>query len=216
MPSRKEIAMSDIERYDAGTRSNHWFVAICFVLAALSGLAVFHPALFFLSNLFGGGQWTRILHPFFGVVMFVSFLGIVLRVGRAVVLTANDRQWMKQWRDVVSGREGKLPPSGKFNAGQKAMFWLMLMCLLVLVVTGFAFWEPWFASYAPIALRRVAVLLHAIAAALLIIGIIVHVYAAIWVKGSFGAMTRGRVSARWARKHHAAWYREVAGRDPRG
>ena len=48
-------------------------------MAALSGLALFHPALFWLSNLFGGGPWTRILHPFMGVVMFVLFLGLVLQ-----------------------------------------------------------------------------------------------------------------------------------------
>ncbi len=43
------------------------------------GLALFHPALFWLSNLFGGGPWTRILHPFMGVLMFVLFLGLVLQ-----------------------------------------------------------------------------------------------------------------------------------------
>ena len=47
----------------------------CFILAALSGLAFFHPALFFLTDLFGGGPWTRILHPFIGVVMFAAFCG---------------------------------------------------------------------------------------------------------------------------------------------
>jgi formate dehydrogenase subunit gamma len=48
-------------------------VAILFFMAGLSGLALFHPALFWLSNLFGGGPWTRILHPFMGVLMFVLF-----------------------------------------------------------------------------------------------------------------------------------------------
>ena len=49
----------EIERYNAAERSNHWAVAILFVLLALSGLALFHPALFWLSGLFGGGVWTR-------------------------------------------------------------------------------------------------------------------------------------------------------------
>jgi len=52
-----------VERYSSGERTNHWLIALGFVLAALSGLALFHPALFWLSNLFGGGPWTRILHP---------------------------------------------------------------------------------------------------------------------------------------------------------
>jgi formate dehydrogenase subunit gamma len=63
-----------IERYGAATRINHWTVAISFVLLALSGLALFHPALFWLTNLFGGGPWTRILHPFIGCFMVAAFL----------------------------------------------------------------------------------------------------------------------------------------------
>jgi formate dehydrogenase subunit gamma len=71
--------MSDpnlIQRYSPAERSNHWIVAICFFLAAFSGLALFHPAFFSLSVFFGGGPWTRILHPFMGVLMFVFFLAI--------------------------------------------------------------------------------------------------------------------------------------------
>ena len=56
-----------IQRYNASDRANHWFVAITFILLALSGLALFHPAFFFFTNLLGGGPWTRILHPFIGI-----------------------------------------------------------------------------------------------------------------------------------------------------
>ncbi|MFO1268658.1 MAG: hypothetical protein U1F67_18965 [Rubrivivax sp.] len=83
--------------------------------------------------------------------------------------------------------------------------------LLVLVLTGFAFWQPWFAEYFPIPVRRVAVVLHvAFSAVVLILAIVVHVYAAIWIEGSVHAMTRGWVTAGWARRHHALWLREVA------
>ena len=69
----------DIQRYTAGERVNHWVVAISFVLLALSGLAFFHPSFFFMTNLFGGGPWTRILHPYIGVVMAVGFLMLMWR-----------------------------------------------------------------------------------------------------------------------------------------
>jgi len=62
-----------ILRYTANQRTNHWLVAILFFMAGLSGLALFHPSLFWLSNLFGGGPWTRILHPYMGIAMFVFF-----------------------------------------------------------------------------------------------------------------------------------------------
>jgi formate dehydrogenase subunit gamma len=80
-----------------------------------------------------------------------------------------------------------------------------------LIVTGIVIWQPYFAPAFPIVLARIASLLHALAAFVLILGIIVHIYAALWVKGSIGAMTRGYVSRAWARKHHPAWYREIAG-----
>ena len=62
----------DLVRYNASERANHWVVGICFILLALSGLAFFHPAFFPLTQLFGGGPWTRILHPYIGVVMALS------------------------------------------------------------------------------------------------------------------------------------------------
>jgi cytochrome b subunit of formate dehydrogenase len=117
-----------IERYPDRTRLNHWAVALLFICAGLTGLAIFHPSMYFFSALFGGGSWTRILHPFF-----------------------------------------------------------------------------------PIVVRRIAVLIHAIAATVLILSVIIHVYAAIWVKGSVQAMTRGTVSEKWARRHHLLWYRKISG-----
>ncbi|HEY7760770.1 MAG TPA: formate dehydrogenase subunit gamma [Burkholderiales bacterium] len=200
-----------IERYGAQDRINHWVIAITFVLLALSGLALFHPSLFWLTNLFGGGQWTRILHPFVGVLMFVAFGWLALKFWQHNVLADNDRRWLKQWRDVMNNREDRLPEVGRYNAGQKVLFWAMVVCMAVLIVTGIVIWQPYFAPAFPIVLARIASLLHALAAFVLILGIIVHIYAALWVKGSIGAMTRGTVSRAWARKHHPAWYREIAG-----
>jgi len=198
-----------IERYEPSDRINHWLVAITFVLLALSGLALFHPAMFFLTSLFGGGPWTRILHPFIGLVMFVAFAGLALRFWRHNILDKNDEQWLKQWQDVINNREDKLPEAGRYNAGQKLLFWVMVLCLVVLLATGIVIWQPYFAPKFNITAVRIAVLLHALAAFALMLGIIVHIYAAIWVKGSVRAMTRGYVTRAWARKHHAAWYKQT-------
>jgi len=202
--------MKLIKRYSDPERINHWFVAICFVLAALSGLAFFHPAFAFLTNLFGGGPWTRILHPFIGVTMFLAFVLMMLRYWQANTMAPEDRQWLSQWRDVISNHEEKAPEVGRYNGGQKAIFWLMVTCMIVLVITGILFWRPWFAGFFPIWLVRMAALLHSVAATALIIGTIVHIYAAIWVTGTLRAMVRGTVTERWARKHHPAWFREVS------
>lgn len=200
---------NQIERYTPSQRSNHWAVAILFVLAALSGLALFHPALFGLSGLFGGGTWTRILHPFIGVAMFVLFLVLALRFAGHNRIEPRDRQWLRQIGDVVNNREDRLPEVGRYNAGQKLLFWTLIVCMLVLLLSGIVIWREYFAGTFGIVTLRWASLLHAAAAFVLIVSIIVHIYAAIWLKGSMGAMLYGTVSRAWARKHHRAWYREI-------
>jgi len=198
-----------IQRYTERERMNHWVIAILFFMAGLSGLAFFHPSMFWLTNLFGGGPWTRILHPFLGVLMSVSFFGLMIKVWHHNKINAADKKWLTAVSAVVSGHEESLQDVGRYNGGQKVLFWIMVGCMTLLLVTGVAFWQPWFANAFPIGVRRLAVLLHAFSAAVLIIGVIVHVYAAIWVKGTVHAMTRGTVSEAWARKHHPAWYREM-------
>jgi formate dehydrogenase subunit gamma len=201
-----------IKRYTSKERSNHWVVAIAFILAGLSGLALFHPAFFFLTHLFGGGPWTRILHPFIGVLMFLSFMVLAVRFWSLNRITPADREWRKRIKDVLCNRDQGLPEVGKYNAGQKYLFWVMVICVPLLLLSGFVIWQPWFAPIFPIGLLRIAVVVHALAAWIMILGIVVHVYAAIWVKGTIRAMTRGTVTEAWAKHHHRAWYRQMTGK----
>ena len=194
-------------RYDAAMRTNHWLVAMAFVLAALSGLALFHPALFWLSNLFGGGPWTRVLHPFIGLFMVLVFLGLSSRVWDENRLASADWQWLRQWRDVVNNREERLPEVGRYNGGQKLLFFVLVACLLTLFVTGFPIWRAYFTL--PVGLVRLAAVLHAIAALVLVCTVLVHIYAGFWVRGSMHAMLRGTVTPGWAWKHHRAWFRQI-------
>jgi len=199
----------EIQRYTRSERSNHWVVAILFILAALSGLALFHPALYGLTGLFGGGPWTRVLHPFLGVAMFLLFLIMALRFAGHNRLDANDRQWLRQLDDVLNNREEQLPPVGRYNAGQKLLFWVLVLSMLLLLASGIVIWREYFGQLFGVGLIRLAVVAHALAAFVLICSILVHIYAAIWVKGSLGAMLTGKVSRAWARKHHPGWYKQI-------
>lgn len=210
---RNDEGRLEIVRYRWPTRINHWIVAISFVLVALSGLSLFHPALFPLSMLFGGGPWTRILHPFIGLVMVIAFALLGWRMWRDNLLTKNDIAWLRDIGDVLENKDENLPPVGRFNAGQKLLFWTIVGCLSALLLTGFVIWRAYFSQYFPIGLIRFSVLVHALCGWVLICGIVVHIYAAIWIKGSVKAMTGGKVSYGWAFKHHRDWFREViAGR----
>lgn len=202
-------APREIQRYNANERTNHWLTAIGFVLAALSGLALYHPATHWMAALFGGGPWTRILHPFLGTFMFIVFALLALRMWGHNRMEPRDRQWLRQVDDVVNNREEKLPEVGRYNAGQKLLFFALVACMVALLLTGLVMWRPWLAAMFPVDAVRLASLLHAFFATVLIVLIILHVYAAFWVKGAMEAMLRGRVSRGWAWKHHRAWLREV-------
>ena len=201
----------DLQRYTAQERANHWVVGIGFILLALSGLALFHPAFWPLSSLFGGGTWTRILHPYVGVLMALAFVAMVLRFWKLNVMTPVDKQWLSRVREMANGEDQHMPEQGKYNGGQKLLFWLLLACMAILLVSGIVIWRAWFNL--PVDLVRLASLLHAAAAALMIGLIILHVYAAIWVKGTIRAMWYGTVTRAWAKQHHRAWYRQVTGSD---
>ncbi len=198
-----------LKRYEDGDRMNHWFIALMFVLAGLSGLAFFHPAFFFLVHLFGGGSWARILHPVMGLLMVAGFALLFFKLWRDNVVNDADREWKKHMGDMLRGNKAAMPPVGKYNYGQKLVFWAMAVSLVVLLVTGILFWRPWFAPLFPVEVLRAAVLLHSVSAVVLIAATIMHVYAVIWVKGTARAMTRGTVTEGWAKVNHALWHQEM-------
>ena len=120
-----------IQRYSAPERINHWVVAVCFVLLAISGLAFFYPAFFWLTGVFGTPQLARIVHPFVGVVMFLAFARQFFRYWHHNLITPEDVKWMKSVKEVMKGNE--VGDIGKYNGGQKGMFWLMCACMAVLI-----------------------------------------------------------------------------------
>ncbi|NMG32947.1 formate dehydrogenase subunit gamma [Azoarcus sp. TTM-91] len=199
----------DIQRYNASERANHWVVGICFILLALSGLAFFHPAFFPLTQLFGSPTWTRILHPYIGVVMAVFFLIMALRFARLNYIAQRDIEWLKRVGEMVNGDDHNMPEQGKYNGGQKMLFWGLVLGMSLITITGVLMWRSWITV--PVGVIRVASVVHAAAAVFMIGLIIMHVYAAIWTKGTIRAMLYGTVTRAWAKQHHRAWYRQVTG-----
>lgn len=196
-----------IQRYKKSERFNHWVVAGCFVLLAVSGLGFFYPSFFWLTEVFGSPQLARILHPFIGVVMFLGFFIQFFRYVKYNFFERDDIKWLLGIKHILLGRE--IGDTGKYNAGQKCMFWLMSISMVLLLISGLIAWRQFFSGYFPIWVVRIALLVHSASAILLIVGIIIHVYAALWIKGTIPAMVEGVVSQEWAKKHHPRWYREM-------
>jgi len=205
-----------VRRYGPWTRVNHWLTAVSLILLLISGLGFFHPSLFFLTGLFGGGQTARFLHPWIGVVLFLSFLVLFFRMVRLNLPTSEDAAWVTHPMEIIRGEEEKLPEVGKYNAGQKGVFWSMTLLIVALIVSGVLMWEQYFGGLVTIPSRRLATITHSIAAVLIICVFILHVYAAFWTRGTITAMTRGTVTGGWAWRHHRKWLRELARLDRSG
>jgi formate dehydrogenase subunit gamma len=177
---------------------------------------MFHPMLFCLSGLFGGEQWTRAVHPWIGIILFVSYAGLIVQFWRDNMWNRDDMAWMGAIRRVLANEEEGVPEVGRFNPGQKFVFWAMALLVPVLLLTGIVIWDVYFSPYTTIELQRVAVLIHTLAAISAIIIWIIHVYAAIWVRGSVRGMTQGYVTPGWAWRHHRKWLRGLAMTSSRG
>ena len=202
-----------ISRFTAAERVNHWLVALSFILLALSGLVFFHPAFYPLNQLFGGGVWTRILHPLLGVLLMVSFGLMFVRFREFNRITATDKEWLRHAREMVAGDDRNMPEADKFNAGQKVLFWLLVACMVLLLLSGIVIWRAYFSFLFPLAVIRLASVIHAAAGAGMIALIMGHIYMSIWTKESTDAMLYGQVRRAWAKQHHAAWFRQITGGD---
>lgn len=199
-----------VERFSFSERAAHWLAAISFLYAALTGLALWSEHLYWLATVFGGGETVRWGHPWGGIV-FAAVLGVMfLRWAGQMRLDAEDRQWLANSHKYAINEEEGLPEPGRFNAGQKMLFWVQAACALLLFASGFVLWWP---SEMPRSLLTAAVLLHPAAAIVAIAGIIVHIYMGLAaVPGALRSMVRGDVTRGWAAAHHPKWLREISRR----
>ncbi|MGV7959889.1 formate dehydrogenase cytochrome b556 subunit [Photorhabdus tasmaniensis] len=196
-----------ILRHSPIERVNHWSVVICFLFTAISGLGFFFPSFNWLMNIFGTPQLARILHPFIGSMMFLLFIFMFFRYFKHNFIDKEDIVWLKNIHKVLRNEEAG--DIGQYNLGQKGIYWSISGCLILLAISGVIIWRPYFADFFSIPLIRLALLVHSLAGVGLILLIMIHAYAAFWVKGSIRSMVEGWVTRGWAKKHHPRWYREI-------
>lgn len=194
-------------RYDLRERAVHWAAALSFLYLALTGLALWSHKLYWLAAVFGGGTTIRVLHPWAGLVLGAAIALMFARWWKQMTLDADDRQWLGKSLEYAMNREEGLPEPGRFNAGQKMLFWTQSGLFAVLLASGLVLWFP---ESMPRALRLIAILVHPLAAIGAIGAIILHIYmGTAAVPGALKAMVRGTVTPRWALSHHPKWYREI-------
>jgi len=202
-------------RHPLHTRVLHWSVAIFFVLALLTGFAIYSPWLYhWIAPIFGGGPMTRLLHPWFSLGFVIAFALQFVNWVEPMSWGPSDRAWLRDIRQYVTHAHPlEAEHVDFFNAGQKVYFWAIVVSALLFFVSGIPMWFPRTFGRVLVAISYVV---HDIAALVMLVGFIVHVYEGTAQQpGTFQSMTRGTVTDRWAWTHHPAWYRRATGRDPR-
>jgi formate dehydrogenase subunit gamma len=212
---RTTLYGGELLRHPVYTRLLHWSVALFFFLALFSGFGIYLPWLFrWFTPVFGGGQLSRIMHPYFGVAFVFFFAMQALNWLKPMLWAPGDTHWLRNIKAIASGEESMDPPeTGFFNAGQKIMFWEIVAGCIAYLITGTILWAgaKTFGRI-PVATSYV---LHDISALIMLGGIFIHIYlSTIGEPGTFHSMIRGAVSEAWAWTFHPAWYKQVTGRDP--
>jgi len=207
------IPEDEVQRYNFAERAYHWINAIAYTYLLLTGLAIFTPLAYWLAYVLGGPATIRYWHPWIGLVYLATIFWMHRLWKRDMQKIPEDEQWSKNIRAYAENRDEVMPPQGRFNAGQKQFWWVMLYCTFILLITGIIMWIP---EKMPRELHWVlpiTVFIHSATALITIAAFIIHVYMSVWVTpGSVKAMVEGHVSTTWARTHHRLWYEKITGR----
>jgi len=207
------IPEDEVQRYNFAERAYHWINAIAYTYLMLTGLAFFTPLAYWLAYVLGGPATIRYWHPWIGLVYLATIFWMHRLWKRDMQKIPEDEQWSKNVRAYAENRDEVMPPQGRFNAGQKQFWWVMLYCTFILLITGIIMWIP---EKMPRELHWVlpiTVFIHSATALITIAAFIIHVYMSVWVTpGSVKAMVEGHVSTTWARTHHRLWYEKITGR----
>jgi len=195
-----------VVRYDFRERMVHACAAVSYVYLLLTGLAFWTPWLFWMAIALGGGYLSRLLHPWVGLVFAAAVSAMYVQWRRDMRTTPEDRAWRQAMAHYVRNEDHKVPPAGRFNYGQKMLFWVMFLGGLALLLSGLVMW---FVASVPDglhAVRSAATVVHAVAALVTIGGFIVHIYMGVAVvPGGLSAIVHGDVTEEWARAHHPLW-----------
>jgi len=202
-------------RYPFAERLNHWLAAFSYMYLLLTGLAIWSPWCFWIAVMLGGGQTSRALHPWIGLVFFFAVMRMYSLWSAQMHSTQSDKEWWRRLGHYIRNEDEKMPPAGRYNAGQKALFWSFFYGAIVLLFTGVILWFPEEIPWNLRRLRYVAVFLHPVAALATIANFLIHIYMSVFAeRGAFGSVIRGDVSLEFAKRYHPGWYEEIVGGPP--
>lgn len=222
-----------ITRFADFERTGHWLLAVSFIILALTGLNLMYGK-FLLLPLIGPEafaaltQFGKMIHNYVAFAFMISLVMVLVVWIRDNIPNRNDLVWLSKGGGLFS--KGVHPPARKFNAGQKILFWLIILGGISISMSGiammwpfeFAFFSKTFAflnifgfnlptDLKPVNEMQLNTLWHGIMAMFMIVVVIAHIYlGSMGMEGAFDAMGSGEVDLNWAKEHHSLWVKEVA------
>jgi formate dehydrogenase subunit gamma len=202
-----------IVRFNAFERFVHWMTATCFVILALSGLNITfgRPLLLPLigPDLFTAwSQWAKYAHNYLSFPFTLGVILIFLMWIASNIPNKVDIDWFKRGGGMVGHDH---PPAFRFNGGQKAIYWIVVVGGGVVAASGYVLMFPFYGTN--IHSMQIAEVVHAIVAVLFIAAMLGHIYiGTIGMEGAFEAMGSGTVDVNWAKEHHSLWVEEEKAR----
>jgi formate dehydrogenase subunit gamma len=198
-----------IVRFTAFERFVHWMTATCFIILAASGLNITfgRPLLLPLIGFEAfseWSQWAKYAHNYLSFPFTIGVVLIFLMWVAGNIPNKVDIDWLKRGGGMVGHDH---PPAYRFNAGQKATYWIVVVGGGAVAVTGYELIFPFYLS--GIEGMQLAEIVHSVVAVLFVAAMLAHIYiGTIGMEGAFEAMGSGTVDINWAKEHHSLWLKE--------
>ena len=206
----ERVLPGHILRYTFRERLVHWLAALSYLYLLLTGLAFWSPWLFWIAVVLGGAPVSRMLHPWIGLLFFVGIMQMFALWSSQMGVTPVDRAWFAAIGHYIRNQDEDMPPAGRYNAGQKLLFWGFITFGVLLLLSGLVLWFPEHIPWSLRYLRYIAVIVHA-SSALATIGLfMIHVYMGVFAeRGAIDSVIHGDVTEDFVRRYHPGWYKEL-------
>jgi formate dehydrogenase subunit gamma len=202
-----------IVRFNAFERFVHWMTATCFIILGISGLNITfgRPLLLPLLGPDAFTTWSELAKYSHNYLSFPFTLGVVLIFLMWIggnIPNAVDVEWFKRGGGIIGDDH---PPAYRFNGGQKAIYWIVVLGGAGVAITGYALMFPFYGT--DIDTMQYAQMVHAVVAMLFVAAMLGHIYiGTIGMEGAFEAMGEGTVDINWAKEHHSLWLKDEMAR----
>jgi formate dehydrogenase subunit gamma len=203
-----------IVRFNTLERFVHWATATCFIILGITGLNVTFgkPLLlpiFGLEAFSAWSQWAKYAHNYLSFPFTIGVVLIALMWIAGNLPNSTDARWLKEGGGIID--PNKHPPAYRFNAGQKLIYWIVVLGGAAMAISGYLLMFPFYTT--GVEGMQTAQSVHGIVAVLFVAAMLGHIYiGTIGMEGAFWAMGTGEVDVNWAREHHKLWLEEEMAR----